>query len=241
MNNKHSDKRLINYMDEDEVTKPAFRINSKHKSSRLWEKIFLSKKPRTYPKGSIIVSQSEENNNIFYLISGLIEYTYNDKTGAESLMEVLGEGSMLNLQPVFGKNSSIATFAALTESSISSLSKDEMWEYMSKDKCLVEELLEEMAIIVGGLNRQLCMSTENTNHRTKQVICMLAENQLRSNPSAKKIQIKLSQDDLARITRTSRVTIAKILSDLRQQGMIETDYGEILITDIDALKLLAAK
>ncbi|MDR0852643.1 MAG: Crp/Fnr family transcriptional regulator, partial [Clostridiales Family XIII bacterium] len=204
-----------------------------------WEKIFHLKPPKLYAKGDVIISQGEDNQNIFYIDRGLVEYTYTDKTGAENLIEVLGEGNMLNLQPVFGKNPSIATFFALTDSKLYALSATEVREHMMKDKFLVEELLEEMAIVIGGLNRQTCISAEKSNSRLLQILFMLAENKLRKNPDIDHVRIRLSQDDLARITRLTRVTVSKILSDLRHKSIIETDYGEIVIMDMETLRELS--
>ncbi|MDR0875862.1 MAG: cyclic nucleotide-binding domain-containing protein, partial [Clostridiales Family XIII bacterium] len=161
--------------------KPLFRIRSRYTGPSHWEKIFHSKSPKFYAKGDVIVSQGEDNQNIFYIDMGLVEYTYTDKTGAENLIEVLGEGNMLNLQPVFGKNPSIATFFALTDSKLYALSATEVREHMMKDKFLVEELLEEMAIVIGGLNRQSCISTEKSNSRLLQILFMLAASSLALN------------------------------------------------------------
>ena len=228
-------------LDEDFYTKPRFRINSRFSSSGRLEKIFLSKEERKYPKGAVIVSQNEECNRVFYLYRGIVEYTYMDINGEDNLMEVLGTGNLINLQPVFGDNPSIATFATLTECTIYSISKDDLWNHMLSDKLVTKDLLEEMALIIGGLNRQLCMSTEKTDKRTFMVLYLLAESLRVGNDSCNEIVIKLSQDELARMIRTTRVTVSKILSSLKQKGVIDIDYGKIQIKDINLLKKMAYK
>jgi CRP-like cAMP-binding protein len=235
-----SEWRLDMYSEFEEsfTPKPLFRISSNVRVKK-WERLFLSKTPKLYKKGSVIISQGEENNNVFYLLNGLIEYTYTDKTGAENILEILGAGCILNLQPVFGKNPSIAAFTALSDCRITAIPGDEIWSLMAKDAKLVEEMLEEMAVIIGGLNRQLCISTENSYNRTLQIIYMLAANKLEETPNAAVISLRLSQGDLARITRTTRVTITKILSDLKQKGIVETDYGGIYVKNMSALTHMA--
>jgi CRP-like cAMP-binding protein len=219
-----------------EDTLPSFRLNGDPPALEEWRKIFLAQKPVKYPKKTILIRQGEHDGKIYYLIDGLVEYTYTDKTGAEKLMEIMGAGSVLNLQPLFGGNAALGDFVTLEESKIASIKKDDLYRHMENDKRLAEELLEEMAKIISGLMRQIWINAENTNRRTEQVICLLAENRLRHNPGAKTLLLRFSQSDLARITRTTRVTITKILRDLKQKGFVETAYGGILIKDFEGLK-----
>ncbi|MCL1896964.1 MAG: helix-turn-helix domain-containing protein, partial [Clostridiales bacterium] len=95
-----------------------------------------------------------------------------------------------------------------------------------------------MAFIIGGLNRRLPMSAERSGIRTLRVIHMIAMIHRRVYGEEDPIFIKLSQSDLARIIQTTRVTISKILSDLKKKGIIKTDYGGIYITDMDMLARL---
>ena len=240
MNEKH-DCNQISEMPISEITKvakPSFRINSRFSASKRMEDIFHACEGKKYPKGSVLVAQDEKCNRIFYLSSGIVEYTYMDVNGVDNLMEILGPGNMINLQPVFGNNPSIATFAALTECYIYSISKEDLWSHMIKDEMVIQDLLEEMALIIGGLNRQLCISAEKTDKRTLQVLYMLAECLRLGDASSNEVYIKLSQDDLARMVRTTRVTISKILSSLKQKGIVDIDYGGIRVKDINQYKLL---
>ena len=51
--------------------------------------------------------------------------------------------------------------------------------------------------------------------------------------------IGLSQIDLARITKTTRVTVTKVLSELKQKGIVKTTYGGLIVTDLEALRCAA--
>lgn len=92
-----------------------------------------------------------------------------------------------------------------------------------------------MAKIAGGLVRQLHVHSTNAGTRVEQVLCLLAENSPENNDD-KNVPIPLSQEDLARITRTTRVTVTKILGQLRARKLVETAYGAIIVNDLQALK-----
>ncbi|MCL1896284.1 MAG: Crp/Fnr family transcriptional regulator [Clostridiales bacterium] len=228
-------------IDDSMTPKPAFRIFSRSVGASGWSGFFASKPTVTYPKGAAIVAQGDENANIFYIARGLVEYTHADENGSETVLEILGPGNMLNLQPVFGHNPSFATFAALSECIISSADKNEVLALIEQDNELAFEMLEEMAFIIGGLNRRLPMGTERADIRTMRMILMIATIHRHVYHEEGPIYIRLSQSDLARVLQTTRVTISKILSDLKKKDVIKTDYGGIYITDMDLLTMFVKK
>ena len=220
------------------MLKPAFRLFSRSIESSGWAVFFTSKPAAVYPKRAVIVEQGEENPNVFYILRGLVEYTNTSENGSENILEILGPGNMLNLQPVFGRNPSIATFKTLSECILTHANKNEILELMERDFSLSLEMFEEMAFIIGGLNRKMSMGAERSDVRTLRVIHMIATVHKRVYKEKDPIYIRLSQSDLARIVQTTRVTISKILSDMKRKGVLNTDYGGIYIKDTDLLAQL---
>jgi len=240
MDSKRDDGENTHFeIDESFALKPAFRIFSRSFETSAWGEQFSSKPDIVYPKRSVIIAQGEENPNIFYLVRGLVEYTNTDENGSENILEILGPGNMLNLQPVFGHNPSIATFSALSECILKSADKSEVLSLIRDCHELALEMLEEMAFIIGGLNRRLSMGAERSDVRTLRVIHMIATIHRRVYKEKEPIYIKLSQSDLARIVQTTRVTVSKILADLKRKGIVETDYGGIYVTNMCSLTELA--
>ena len=228
----HSDKFEV---DEQFAIKPSFRIFSRHSGNSGWAEFFESKPTITYPRRTAIISQGEENPNIFYIVRGLGEYTNIDENGSENILEILGPGNMMNLQSVFGHNPSHATFSALSECIIASAGKNEVMQMMRDDDALVSEMFEEMAFIIGGLSRRFTMGAERSDVRTIRVLQMIATIHRDVYKEKDPIYIHLSQSDLARIIHTTRVTISKILTELKRKDVIKTDYGGIYIINMELL------
>ena len=224
--------------DEPFTMKPVFRIFSRSVEPSGWTNFFIIKPDIAYPKSSVIISQGEENPNVFYIVHGLIEYTHTEIDGSEKILEILGPGNMLNLQPIFGHNPSIATFAALSDCVLKAVDKNEILSMIATDSNLALEMLEEMAFVIGGLNRWHSMGAEQSSIRTIRVIYMIAMIHKHVYKEEDPIYIRLSQSDLARIVQTTRVTISKILANLKHSKIIATDYGGISITNMEELSQL---
>ena len=220
---------------------PDFRLNANPDMLKRWREIFRSKQHITVPARSAIVEQGKRARNLYYIENGLVEYTYIDKDGEQRLIEILGDYCVFPLQPMFGKNAMVGTFLALEECTLSVISVEEVLEYLRQDSTLALEFLAEFGRISGGHIRQLSMNTVGTTKRVKQILCLLAEYRLKHTRRGEYPVIGLSQGDLARITKTTRVTITKILSELKQENIVKTTYGGLIVTDLKALQQEAYK
>lgn len=227
-------------MDDDKSKKqlPSFRLNSDPSALKRWREIFLRYSAAEYAKKEVILQQGILTDSVYYIVRGLIEYTHVDKDGNEKLIEIIGQGSIFNLQPFFGGNVTLGAFSSLVPTRVVPLKKEKLLGYLA-DKELAEELLEEMATIVSGMTRQLWAGTEMAGTRIDQVLYALAMNRLLFHPHEKYAFIDVAQSDLARISRTTRVTVTKAISKLKEEGIVEVLYGGILVRDMEGLQYLS--
>lgn len=217
---------------------PTFRLNSDPNALRKWRTIFMQERTYEYKKKQVLLEQGIYTDSVYYIVEGLVEYTHVDTEGNEKLIEVIGQGSIFNLQPFFGGNVTLGSFVTLVPTRVVPLKKDKLLGLLG-DKELAEELLHEMSSIVAGMTRQLWVNAESANTRIEQVLYGLAENRLLFRPEDEHALIDVAQSDLARISRTTRVTVTKALSKLKEMGVVEVQYGGILVKDLDALQNLA--
>lgn len=214
---------------------PSFRLNSDPSQLSGWKKIFQTEESRKVPKKVIIVEQGQEVNYLYYIQKGMVEYTYIREDGSQELLEILGEGSIFGLQPIFGKNPAVGSFITLNDTLLNVIRVDKLNAYMDRDPRLTKELLVELSKITGGLIRQLNERTLSAERRIEELIYLLAEYSNREEAATGNIHISLSQDDIARITRTTRVTVTKAVGELKKQRLIDTCYGGIIVRDFSGL------
>jgi CRP-like cAMP-binding protein len=201
-----------------------------------WKKIFMAKKPKVLSKKSILVNQGEQLDYLYFIISGLIEYTHTCADGTQEVLEILGDGNIFGLQPIFNDKIAIGSFVTLEESIISYITIEELNSYIDHDINLAKELLRESSQIANGLINQLFSQTTRAEHRIQQMLCTLADYEKNRKSFEGAIVISFSQDELARITRTTRVTVTKFLAELKKQNLIKTEYGRVIINDLNELK-----
>lgn len=218
---------------------PDFRLNANPDVLKRWHEIFRSKQRITVPAHAIIAEQGKQAKNLYYIESGLVEYTYIDRDGKCSFLEILGDHCVFPLQPMFGNNAMVGAFSALETCELDVIGIEEIYAYLRRDNDLALEFLAEFGQITGGHLRQISMDASGTVNRVEQVLCLLAEYRQRHTRKGAPLMIGLSQIDLARITKTTRVTVTKVLSELKQKGIVKTTYGGLIVTDLEALRCAA--
>lgn len=217
---------------------PDFRLNANPDMLKGWSEIFKSRQHITVPPKAVVSTQGEIPKTLYYIESGLMEYTYTDTNGDQNLIEVLGDYCLFPLQPIFGNNPMVGTFQALEICTLSLISVEEVHQLIRDDSSLAIELLAEFGRISGGHIRHLGMNMMQTTDRVMEIFFHLAEYKMRHACEGNIPLIQLSQNDLARITRTTRVTVTKVISELKKEGIIETAYGGFTIMDFPKFKKL---
>ena len=215
---------------------PNMRIHADSSAVKGWKEIF-SKEPRMrYSKRMSIIEQGEHTNHLYYIASGLVEYTYTNADGVENLIEVIGPRNIVGMQPFFEKAAATGSFIALTEVVAYSLHEDQVYANIKRDNSLAIEFIVELCKIANGLVTQLFSHTKRVDDRIKELICALCEMDMSEKRASGQIFISLSQHELARITRTTRVTTTKVLGGLKKMGFLDIVYGGIIVKDYERLK-----
>ena len=218
------------------------RLNNDFSILKTWREMFLSMEPQVFQKGEIIIGQGTGVNHLYYVLDGLVQSVHTDQDGNERLIEVIGMGTLLNLRPfILSDNIALGALTALEKTTVVSIHREKVMELISKDMRLARELLEEMSLITSAITRQLLFNTVSATTRVYQVLYCLTESKLFGGSTENQVFIDLSQSDLARISRTTRVTVTKTLSKLKQGGIVDTLYGGIFVKDFLKLKDLAEK
>jgi len=214
-----------------------FRLHADTSAARRWREIFLKEHQMKYPKRTRIIEQGEHTSNLYYIIDGIVEYTHTDKDGVENLIEAIGPGSMVGIQPFVQKAPATGSFIALTDVVAATLYQDQVYAHIKRDSLLATELMEELCKMINGLVTQLFAHTKSADDRIREIICALCETGM-STRKNEYLFIGLSQSELARITRTTRTTTAKVLSKLKSENYLDTVYGGIIVKDYNKLKQL---
>ncbi|MDG9929000.1 MULTISPECIES: Crp/Fnr family transcriptional regulator [unclassified Pseudomonas] len=196
--------------------------------------LFEKARIKTFPDGATIYAQGDPVSDVFQIISGEIRQCILTEDGQEVLVyiykpgDLVGDSSVVDDDPysvtilargeVATRAWSIKDFAALRathheiESAISAQSSRRLRGALK----LIEELLTQ-PVAARVASRFLRLSEMGES-------------------SIEGADLSLSQADIGLMVGTTRQSVNRVVTELRKLGLIETDYGKIIIKDLEGLK-----
>jgi CRP/FNR family transcriptional regulator, cyclic AMP receptor protein len=181
---------------------------------------------RKYVRSTMIFSQGDPADHVFYIQMGSVKLSVLSRTGKEAVVAVLGPGDFFGEGCLAAQPRRIATASAMSASTVLVIEKPQMLEMLHTQPALAERFLAHMLArnirVEEDLVDQLFNSSEK---RLARVLLLLS----RYGKADQPLRIpKLSQETLAEMVGTTRSRINFFMNKFRDLGFIEYN-GEIKV------------
>jgi CRP/FNR family cyclic AMP-dependent transcriptional regulator len=183
---------------------------------------------RTYPRNAILVSEGDETDSLYVLISGKAKVFVSDENGKEMLLSLLGPGEYFGELALLDECPRSASVMTLTPCKVSMISKSDF------HRCLANH--PQIALnLIRALTRRVRSLTENVKNlalldvygRVARTLLNLAEER----DGKRVIEQKLTHQDIANMVGSSREMVTRIFKDLTTGGYITLKDHRITINE----------
>ena len=205
------------------------RVCLKMKNPTYIKEVFENVKyTRKLTKGDIIYHQGDSASSFYYLKKGRARVFMTSPDGAEHTLSTARAGEILGEAAFFDKIPRISSASALSNIEVAVINEETFITLTREYPQLALELLGLQAARVLELSAQLdAMTFLKADERiAKEILKNLND----------KNEVCLTHEEIAGATGVTRVTVSKILRTFREKGILQTEYGKIIITDINLLK-----
>ena len=181
----------------------------------------------TYSSNSILYYESDENNNLLFLVDGLIKTYKIDKFDNEIFLYHIYKNSMIS-ELTSIKQNEIYCFSnaeIIEDSTILSINFDKFKEHFLSKNILTMELLE---ILLEKTHQLQCIvNRELVFDATAKVAFMLNQDVDMFN--------KLKRQEVSFMLHIQPETLSRVLKRLTRNGVILVENGDVIIINKDAL------
>lgn len=187
-----------------------------------------------------IFRKGDISSNIMIVLDGLVRLRTFSGDGGEITFVVIKSGDVFGEIAMFDGQGREADAVSCTHSRLMVVDKRHILSLVAKNfaaALYLFSLVSERARSIFELAESLAFSQVSV--RVAKALVMLAEPHHGAAPTAARINVKLSQRDLASMAATSRETINKILRQWQRDGIIGIDTFGITIAKPQELQLLA--
>jgi CRP-like cAMP-binding protein len=197
---------------------------------------------RRFPRGAHVIVQGDHSDTVFVLLEGQVKVVVTTPEGRTAVLTVLGPGELLGEFEAIrgGGGPREAGNVAATPIAVRVLTGDEFVDFLESHP---RAGLALMRIILGRFGsvdrRHVDSGTLDTPHRLARLLLQLTEQYGQPDGEGVRLDLPLSQDELASLIASSRESVVRALASLRRGGYITTGRRTVHLCDPDALRRYA--
>jgi CRP/FNR family transcriptional regulator, cyclic AMP receptor protein len=184
---------------------------------------------RRYRRGEIIVEQGRKSDALFILLSGRARVITSDSRGREVILAVLEPGDYLGEMSLIDNDPHSATVRAEVQTDVLVLGRGEFAACLPENSSLSYAILRGLVSRLRNADRQIeSLALLDVYGRVARALLDMADDE----DGERIIRQKVSRQDLAKVVGASREMVSRVMKDLEERGLIETqDNGWVNLTE----------
>jgi CRP-like cAMP-binding protein len=184
----------------------------------------------TFARGEVLFFEGDAGDSLYILQLGHVKVALTDPDGAETILYVAGPGECLGELSLVDGGTRSATAAALDDVRALSLHRDRFLALLERRRSVERELLRSMATIVRRVNTQLQdVTVLDVPTRLAKKLLELVDRHGVATPHGVRIDVPVTQQELAQMLGLTRASVNKHLADLEADGIVSTGRGSIVV------------
>jgi len=200
------------------------------------ELLTANKTEQVYKKGEIIFREGGYPAGIFYITDGKVKKYKLDNDGKEQIIYVANTGELLGYHAILSGDRYPDSAAALEESRIAFIPKEDFLDTLQISDVLSRRLLKtlshEFAVLANSLT---LFSQKSVRERLALQLIVLREKYKVDFQPGMPVEINMSRDDLASLVGTARENVVRVLSEFKEVNIVETKGRKIIVHDVNKL------
>ncbi|HVU55956.1 MAG TPA: Crp/Fnr family transcriptional regulator [Puia sp.] len=205
-----------------------------------WLSLTMHMSTQVYDKGEMIFREGAYPSGIFYIMSGMAKKYKLDKEGREQIIYVANTGELIGYHAILEEDRYPDSAAALEESKIGFIPKEDFLEALRHSTILNRRLLKtlshEFAVLVNSI---ALFAGRPLRERLAIHLIVLREKYKVEFQPGMSVEINMSREDLASLVGATRENVLRILADWKEEEIITTRGRKIIIKDIPKLLKIA--
>ncbi|CAM2920094.1 Crp/Fnr family transcriptional regulator [Streptomyces albus] len=209
-------------------------------SDEVWCELTRQGRVRRFRERSLMLRQGDEGTHVLALTHGLAKVVTREPGGATTWLAFRGPGSLLGEVSLFNGTTRTADVVALTSCTTVVLEAQRFRRFV-----------EERGLVLDLMRQTLDRLLESDLHRSELLTLPLPVRLARSllrlaelaapGDTLGPIRLTgLTQEEIAQAIGVSRNAVGTGLQELRETGVVQTARKAITLTDLEALRSLAA-
>jgi CRP/FNR family cyclic AMP-dependent transcriptional regulator len=174
---------------------------------------------KSAPRSTTIMASGDAIDSLYMILSGRLKVMMSDSDGKEVILSILGVGEFFGEMGLIDDSPRSASVVAIEACELLSITKRDF------KKCLAENFEMAMAVMRGLVRRLREADRKIGSLALLDVYGRVARTLLDMSEMEGEVKIirnKVSRQDLAKVVGASREMVSRVMKDLEERGIIET-------------------
>lgn len=194
-----------------------------------------SKSCMSFKKGQIIFNEGGHPLGIFCVNSGKVKLSHSGQDGKEQIIHMGKEGDVLGYRALLSSERYNATAVALDDTNICFVPRDTFFHVLKSSHGLSLEIIKLLASeLRRAVNTITDLAQKPVRERTAEALLFLKETYGFEEDGAT-INVVLSREDIANLVGTATETAIRLLSEFKNDKIVEFIGKKIKILDMAKL------
>jgi DNA-binding response OmpR family regulator len=183
------------------------------------------KKVKSLKKKAELFSEGDAPLNIYFVKSGSVKVYQSHPDGKELITNIYHANDFFGFEPILEGNNYRESAVAMQDSEIINIPKYDFLTLLQTNQDVSKGFISLLSKKVAEKEKQLLnLAYNSVRQRTAEALLKVQE--LKDS----KENIQISRDDLAKMVGTAPESVIRVLSDFKDEGLIEIEAGKIKIT-----------
>lgn len=184
----------------------------------------------TYQKNQKLFSQGNIADGAFCVKTGKIKMVVTGNEGKESIVRIVGAGDVIGHRALLCNDGYHASAIALEDTIVAFFNKEYFFSAIDKHGSVALNLLAQLSCLVGKAEtKNATLIHKNVRERLAGFLLTLKEAYGIQESNRISLDIKLKREEMAAIVGTTRETLARLLSEFKNENIILQEEGVIFI------------
>lgn len=202
------------------------------------EKLLAYKETFQFRRGNVIYTEGSRITGCYCINTGIIKIYKTGSDGKEQIIRFAKSGELIGFRSVFNNEAACTTAQILEDSILCYIPAELMIQFVKLNGNFAMDLLQLACKELGEANAYITDIAQKTvRERLAEVLLNLKDNfglnQLQV------LQISLTREELANIVGTATESVIRLLSEFKEDKIIELQGRQIRIINIPSLSKIA--
>ncbi|MET3113746.1 CRP-like cAMP-binding protein/AmiR/NasT family two-component response regulator [Pedobacter sp. CG_S7] len=196
------------------------------------QKLITERKLRHIKKKQVVYYEGDAVTGVFLVIEGKIKTVKLTEDGRQLMTGIYTDDQYFGIPSLLLNEPYAETAEALEDTSICLLPRDMMEELLNQYPAIGRQFIKILSNNLMEKEEQLMqLAYHSVRKRLSEVLIRLTKQEKSNNP----LLLKVSRDNLAALAGMATETVSRILSDFKDENIIERKGSQIQILDLQRL------